>query len=245
MNLVLLFPEDFIEPQCVRLVDYRAKHIREIHRATVGKTLKAGLVNGGVGDGTIRRIDAESVELDVRIPEERPETPRVSLILALPRPQTLKKVLETVGTFGLHWLILVNTDRVQKSFFSSKLLQDAAWGRHLRLGMEQGGRTYLPEIVIEPSFHRFLPKIESCFPQSIRVIAHPGDHGSLWNTPIVQSPTSEIVCAIGPEGGWLDHEVRDFFDRGFLKICLGETVHRVENAVTALLSQIEFLKLRV
>ena len=243
MNLVLLFPEDFIEPGRVRLTDYRAEHIREIHKASAGKVLKVGLVNGGTGDGTITSVEKGAVELTVRIPEGRPAIPGVSLVLALPRPQTLKKVLETIGTFGIRRLILINTDRVQKSFFSSKLLKNEAWMRHLRLGMEQGGRTFLPELVVEQSLREFLPKVETLFTNTTRLIAHPGNHGSLWETPVAKSAVSEIVCAIGPEGGWLDHEVQEFLDRGFFKIRLGETVHRVENAVTALLAQIELFRL--
>ncbi len=244
MNLILLFPEDFIGKDHVRLTDYRAEHIREIHKAPVGKTLKVGLANGGTGDGTILKTDRNAVELSIHLSDARPETPRVSLIVALPRPQTLKKVLESVGAFGLKSLLLINTGRVQKSFFSSKLLKDEAWMRHLRLGMEQGSRTYLPEIGVESSLKAFF---EMMGPpgQSVRVIAHPGGNRSLWDTSFVQDKNTEILAAVGPEGGWLDHEVQEFTERGFLKISLGETVHRVENAVTALMAQIEFLRLRV
>ena len=243
MNLILLFPEDFTRTSRVCLSDYRAKHIREIHRATVGKTLKVGKAGGGVGDGTIVAIKGDTVELEVSIPDTVPETPQVSLILALPRPQTLKKVLETIGAFGLRRLCLVDTDRVQKSFFSSKLLKDRAWMKHLRLGMEQGGRTYLPEMTVEPSLEKFFEKADALFPEAVKVIAHPGLEGSLWETTLADGKHAELVAAIGPEGGWLDREVEAFRKNGFLPIRLGTTTHRVENAVTALLAQVEFLKM--
>ncbi len=242
MNMILLFSEDFVGPTRVRLNDYRAEHIREIHRAPLGKTLKVGLANGGVGDGTLVAMEDGAVTLEVSIPDTVPETPRISLVLALPRPQTLKKVLETIGAFGLKRLCLINTDRVQKSFFSSKLLKERAWMKHLRLGMEQGGRTYLPEINVEPSLTSFLSKFDESFPQSVRLIAHPGQKSSLWDADL--KPDSEIMCALGPEGGWLDPEVEAFCAKGFLPVRLGETVHRVENAVTALLAQVEFLRMR-
>ena len=172
MNLILLFPEDFTDATHVRLADYRADHIRDIHRAAVGKTLKVGRVDGGIGDGTVVSLDKTSVTLKVAIPDSVPETPDVSLVLALPRPQTLKKVLEGVGTFGVRKLVLIQTERVQKSFFGSKLLKDSAWMKHLRLGMEQGGKTFLPEITVESSLKRFLPKLDELFPDGIRLIAH-------------------------------------------------------------------------
>jgi len=244
MNLVLLFPGDFTDPTHVTLTDYRAEHIREIHRASVGKTLKMGLVNSGVGEGTITHIQGSAITIEVRIPDVRPETPRVSLILALPRPQTLKKVLETAGAFGLRKVVLVATERVQKSFFSSKLLKDKSWMKHLRLGMEQGGRTYLPEISVEPSLKPCFQNLHDHFPGAVRLIAHPGQEASLWETPLALEGSRNVVCAVGPEGGWVDQEVALFRDAGFQSIRLGDTVHRVENAVTALLAQIELFGMK-
>jgi 16S rRNA (uracil1498-N3)-methyltransferase len=243
MNLILVFPEDFVSKTVVHLTDYRATHIREVHRAEPGKRLRVGLCGGGIGDGTVVSIGAEGVDLEVRLPETRPEPAPFSLILALPRPQTLKKVLETVGAFGIRRLSLVSSQRVQKSFFDSRLLQDKAWKRHVYLGMEQGGRTFVPEISVDPSLARLMETVDSRSPDVVRLIAHPGGPESLWQTPLAQAPQSEVVCAIGPEGGWLNPEVKEFEERGFLKIRLGETIHRVENAVTALLAQLELLRM--
>lgn len=242
MNLILLFPEDFLSPTLIRLTDYRASHIREIHRAPLGRSLKVGKVHGGIGKGTVVALDGNAVELEVQIPDAIPETPKLSLILGMPRPQSLKKVLETIGAFGLKRLCLVNTERVQKSFFDSKLLQDRAWMRHLRLGMEQGGRTYLPEMIVQPNLSKVFE--QDFAPEAIRIIAHPGLKNSLWDTPLANGQAADLVVAIGPEGGWLDLEVAAFQEKGFLPIQLGPTIHRVENAVTALLAQIEFLKMK-
>lgn len=244
MNLILLFPEDFVSPTLIRLTDYRANHIREIHRAPLGRTLKVGKVNGGMGQGIVVGLDGNAVELEVQIPDSIPTTPTSSLILAMPRPQSLKKVLETTGAFGLRRLCLVNTERVQKSFFSSKLLKDRAWMRHLRLGMEQGGRTYLPDITVEPSLQKLFEQTDALFPNAVKVIAHPGLENSLWKTSLANGGPVEMVAAIGPEGGWLPPEVTAFQENGFLPIQLGTTVHRVENAVTALLAQVELLRMK-
>jgi 16S rRNA (uracil1498-N3)-methyltransferase len=245
MNLILIFPEDFVSDAVVRLTDYRATHIREVHRAPVGKTLRVGLVNGGVGEGKVLSVGGSGVELEVRVPKGSPETPSLSLILALPRPQTLKKVLEAVGAFGIRELTLISTERVQKSFFSSKLLKDEAWMRHLRLGMEQGSNTYLADVTVRPSFKDFFKGAEEAIPKdSIRLMTHLVTDHTLWDTPLAvpHSPQTPIVCAVGPEGGWLEPEVKEFKARGFQVISLGNTIHRVENAVMALLAQIELLQ---
>jgi RsmE family RNA methyltransferase len=247
MNLILLFPEDFVAEAVVRLTDYRATHIREIHRAPVGKNLRVGLAGGGIGEGKVLRIDDHSVELEVKVPEGRPETPRISLVLALPRPQTLKKVLEGVGAMGVRNLTLINTERVQKSFFSSKLLKDDAWMHHLRLGMEQGSNTYLTEVTVRPSFSEFFKEAWDAIPKKeIKLMTHPTTERTLWDTDIAKPHPRgrQILCAVGPEGGWLEGEVKQFEANGFEIISLGNTIHRVENAVMAMLAQIELLQMK-
>jgi RsmE family RNA methyltransferase len=247
MNLILLFPEDFVSKAVVRLTDYRATHIREIHRAPVGKNLRVGVVGGGIGEGKVTRIDGDLVEMEIKVPEGKAETPALTLVLALPRPQTLKKVLEGIGAAGVRELILINTERVQKSFFSSKLLKDDAWMRHLRLGMEQGSNTFLTEVVVKPSFQDFFKDAAESIPaDAIRLMTHPTTETSLWDTPVAKPHRKgqSIVCAVGPEGGWLETEVEPFKKCGFEVVSLGNTIHRVENAVMALLAQIELLQMR-
>ncbi len=243
MNLILLFPEDFNSPETVHLADDRAEHLRKVLRASVGQKFKVGRVQGGIGSGEVTRIDRTGVDLKVSIPEAKPEIPVLSLIVALPRPQTLKKILEIIGACGVRELFLLQTARVQGSFFGSKLLKDKGWMKHLRLGLEQGMKTFLSEVSVHPSLHQFLKKE---FPSnSIRLIADLESSKTLWDSPLA-SPHGRrpIFCAIGPEGGWLEKEVHLFEAHGFQAIHLGATIHRVENAVTSLLAQIELLQLK-
>lgn len=247
MNLILLFPEDFADKNVVRLKDYRADHLRKILRAYVGRKLKVGLANKGIGEGRIVRIEKGFVDLEVNIPNQEPALPLISLILALPRPQTLKKVLELTATMGIRSLHLINAERVEKSFFSSKLLKDRQWLKHVRLGLEQGGRTFLPEVRIHPSFPEFCRDTLRKFSEtnSIRLIASPDSTASLWQTELAQDyPEKRIFGAIGPEGGWREEEINQFIKAGFQKISLGPSLLRVENAVCAFISQIELLHSR-
>jgi RsmE family RNA methyltransferase len=259
MNLILLFPEDFVDERRVRLADYRASHIREILKAGIGKVLKVGLVNGGVGDGKVTSEGKTFIELDVEIVRGPAAPPDVSLIVALPRPQTLKKVLEVAGAIGVKRLMLVDAARVEKSFFDSKLLKDRQWLQHLKLGMEQGEKTYLPEVSLHPSLPRFLAtSTEGALRgrlrrlgrrrgrrEPLRLIADPEAEKTLWETPLAQAhPRHEILCAVGPEGGWLPEEAARFVENGFQPVRLGSSILRVENAVCALLAEIELLQMR-
>ncbi len=245
MNLILVFPSDFVSGTAVRLTGDRAAHIREVHRATVGKVLKVGLAGGGVGLGIVTELgekDGNTVTLEVDLPRTQPPPPLVSLILALPRPQTFKKVLEIAGAVGIRQLLLTGSERVQKSFFSSSLLKDDSWKRHLYLGMEQGATTFVPEVKFFPKFRSVLEEVSQ--DEHLRILAHPESRITLWETPLARpAGASGILCAVGPEGGWITPEVKAFESRGFQVVSLGRTIHRVENAVTALLAQIELMQL--
>lgn len=247
MNLILLFPDDFVSSDRVRLADYRAKHIREIHRAYPGQTLKIGLANGRVGEGIVQGLDGQTVELEVQLTSEAPSPSNVSLVIALPRPQTLKKVLEVTAACGVGRVFLVDAERVEKGFFSSKLLKDNHWLRHVRLGLEQGGRTQIPEVTFHRSLRRFLSEElnEPSLAGTIRLVAHPSVSETLWQTPLARrQEITNVLGVVGPEGGWLDSEVEKFVSRGFQPVRLGSSILRVEYAVTSLLAQIEIVTSR-
>ena len=67
MNLVLLEPADFLNGDHVRLHGRRARHVKEIHRATIGRELRVGVINGKIGFGRVLQIDENALELTVHL----------------------------------------------------------------------------------------------------------------------------------------------------------------------------------
>ena len=241
MNLVLLFPEDFISPTQVRLTGEKAKHVREVLRVEIGNYIKVGCAQGDLGQGRVLALSESDVILDVSLSSEgQPISPSLSLILALPRPQTLKKVLETVSCFGMDRLMLIATGRVEKSYFQSRLLKNNEWMKFVHRGVEQGGHTKIPSMSLHHSFREFLLNMDSWLPpQAQKVLLDPGARETLWDVGL--SKTMPLVFAMGPEGGWLDQEIKEFTGCGFHSIQLGRAILRVENAVCAFLAQRELL----
>ena len=74
----------------------------------------------------------------------------------------LKRVLQTVSAMGVARLVLVNSYRVEKSFWQTPFLQPAAIREQLLLGLEQARDTCLPEVSLE---QRFKPFVEDRLPQ--------------------------------------------------------------------------------
>lgn len=234
MNIILLTAEDFVAPGKVLLRDRRFQHIQTILGARPGHHLKVGLLNGDLGQGTVTRLDTHDIELDVQLDTAPPAPPPISLLLALPRPKALRRILQSTTALGIKQIVLVNSYRVEKSYWQSPLLQAEALEEQLWLGLEQAGDTHLPEVLLRP---RFKPFVEDELPaltdQANCLLADP-----YTTTACPAGCTPPTWLAVGPEGGFISYETECLTKAGFAKVQLGKRVLRVETAVSALLGRL-------
>ncbi|MET1081177.1 MAG: 16S rRNA (uracil(1498)-N(3))-methyltransferase [Pseudomonas sp.] len=234
MNLLLLEEADFVAADRVLLRDRRLKHLQEVHRAAVGDSLRVGRLEGAMGHGQVLRLDAGEAELQVQFDQPPPDKLPLTLLLALPRPKMLRRVLQTVASMGVPRLVLLNSYRVEKSFWQTPFLDPAAIREQLLLGLEQARDTRLPEVLIEK---RFKPFVEDRLPHlaagSLGLVGHPGDFPACPRAVMQQ-----VTLAIGPEGGWIPYEVERLQEAGLQPVQLGARILRVETAVTALLARL-------
>ena len=242
MNLVLLYPDDFQEEHRVRLFGERATHIREVHRVTPGDSLRVGLLGGPMGEGTVLSIEAKSVDLSVTWRECPPAPSRLELLLAMPRPKMLRKIVATVASIGVKRIVLINSARVEKSYFDSPLVTPAAIERELCLGLSQGRDTILPHVVLRKRFKPFVEDELASFwpPATTKLVAHPDAPTDLFGV-VPEAPAAPGVIAIGPEGGWIPYEVSLLEAHGFQRFTTGPRILRVDTAVSFLLGQLELL----
>ena len=243
MNLLLLEPAELVDGEVV-LRDRRAEHLRVVLRAGAGDRLRAGVIGGPVGDAEVLAIDGDSVRIRFAARGAPPPPLPVELILAVPRPKVLSRVLETVAAIGVARVDLVNAWRVDKSYLGSARLDEARIAADLRRGAEQGETTHLPEVAVHPRLMRFL---DDRHPPAagggavVRLLAH-ARGGVDVEAALPPGTTAPVVIAIGPEGGWIEREVETFAARGFAVVRLGAPILRVEAAVTAALAQIALLR---
>ncbi|MCP8689554.1 16S rRNA (uracil(1498)-N(3))-methyltransferase [Marinobacterium sedimentorum] len=234
MNLILLFDDDFIAPARVRLSDRRYAHIRAVQQPEAGETLKVGLLNGAIGRARVLSVDDQSIELETCLEETPPTALPLTLIMALPRPKMLKRTLQTIATMGVKRLCLINSYRVDKSYWSSPLLGDDTIREQLLLGLEQAGDTQLPDVSLHK---RFKPFVEDELPaiaaDTRALVAHPYEASEC--PPAEQTPTT---LAIGPEGGFIRYEVEKLQQAGLAPIHVGQRILRVETAVPVLLARL-------
>ena len=235
MNLVLLFDEDLVHVnRAIIKDDRRLTHIRKVLRAQVGERLKVGLFNQGIGYGTLTHVSVDAIHLDLTLDQPSPPPLPLTLILALPRPKMLRRILQTVATCGVQELILINSYRVEKSYWQTPRLAEAEIHRQLLLGLEQGGATQPPKVTLRK---RFKPFVEDELGELVNgrqaLLAHPN------SGPVCpKNTTGEVVLAVGPEGGFIPYEVDKFLERGFQPMHLGARILRVETAIPFLLGRL-------
>jgi len=235
MNLILLFPEDFIDgSKRVVLSGRRHEHIKNIIKPTLGKVLTVGIVNGLAGQGIVTKLSNSILEMDVSLNTAPPVPNLITLILAMPRPLVLNRMLSSISSMGIKNIILLNTWRVEKSFWNSPVLKKENIREQLILGLEQAKDTKLPEVTLERYFKTFVKdKLTNIIRNKECFIAHPDSPKSLGKVS-----KKEIVLAIGPEGGFLDKEVEAFAEIGFKPVNVGDRILRVETAVPFIIGRL-------
>lgn len=234
MNLLLLHPDDFSTATEVTISDRRFEHLKKIIRAEQGQTIAVGALNGKCGTGKITHIDKRSATLTVTLERNPPSPSNITLLLALPRPLMLKRILQTVTAMGIKDIYLFNSQRVEKSYWHSSDLDKAVLQHQLVLGLEQSGDTVLPNIYFQKNFKNFIVQdLGNIIHNKQALLADIGDYPSC-----PANLSTATVLAVGPEGGFIDDEVHAFCSAGFQAVQLGPRPLRVEAAVTALLGRL-------
>lgn len=172
---------------------------------------------------------ALSVSLDQAPPPRHPYT----IVLALPRPKMLRRVLRTCAEFGVTELHIIHSYRVEKSYWQSPLLSPEKIDEALVAGLERSGDTLLPTVRLHK---RFRPFVEDTLPSVANskpiYIAHPGPFRS-FNA----DGGEPAVAMIGPEGGFIPFELELAQSQGAEPRRLGQRVLSVDTALNAVLAR--------
>lgn len=240
MNLLLLTEDDHRADDLYVVTGPRARHVREVLRAAPGDTLRVGLLGGGIGSGEIRSLDGTTVTLACVI-GAAPPRPRTDLVLAIPRPKMLTRLLPQIAALGVDRLVLLRTWRVGKPYLTARVLTEAAMRPLLLEGLMQARGTHLPRVTIEPLFRPFAedraPRLAD---GALALAAHPGATESLAG--VRPAAEQRVVLAVGPEGGLLPFEVDLLATAGFRPVSMGTRTLRTDTATVALLSQVALLR---
>ncbi|WP_296402841.1 16S rRNA (uracil(1498)-N(3))-methyltransferase [Psychrobacter sp.] len=232
MNVLLLPPID-IEQSSIYITDsIQINHVQQVLGLLPGDSLKVGSINGNLGTAIIENVSASQLKLiDIQLDKPPPNKLDLTVILALPRPKVLRRLLIDMTAIGVQKIILVNSYRTDKSYWQSPMLNRI--DEFIQEGLQQGVDTIPPVVQLKKRFKPFVEDELSLWASSqCMVVAHP--YGSVsFNQFIKQAGLPQVIC-IGAEGGWIDYEIRLLRDNGCQPITIGSRILRTEAAVNAL-----------
>lgn len=234
MNLALLFEEDFVATDRAVLRGRRLEHIRSVLAVSAGDTLPVGRVDGQMGYGEVVKLSGSEVELAVKLDQSPPPALPLTLILAMPRPKMFRRILQTSATLGIKDIWLINSYKVEKSFWQTPWLSETNLRENLTLGLEQAKDTVMPAVHIRKLFKPFVEdELPAVLEGKQALVAHPGTA-----TPCPTHVNKPAALCIGPEGGFTPYEVDKLEEAGCQSVHLGPRILRVETAVPVLASRL-------
>jgi len=146
----------------------------------------------------------------------------------------LRRIIQSCVAMGVKRLVIINSYRVDKSYWQTPWLGDEALAEQITLGLEQARDTLWPEIVQRKRFKPFVEdELAAMTEGTRRLIAHPGSA-----TACPQGLTELVSLCIGPEGGFIPYEVNLIREQGFEVVHLGPRILRTETAVPAILGRL-------
>ena len=233
MNIVLLEAEqtqsEFWKIDNPRQIQHLSQHVQ----LNAGDTLKVGIRNGERYLTEVISVSEQQIRIRPIQLEAIPAKLPVHLILALPRPKVLRRIIMDAVTLGVERISLIHSYRVDKSYWQSPFLQQL--DDYVTLGLEQAGDTISPEIQM---YKRFKPFVEDVLPtfisnQKPAYVAHPYAEQQMPHA--IQHSCCLIV---GPEGGFIPFEVDLFKKNGCQARRLGNRILRTETAVSHILGRL-------
>ena len=256
MNLILLHDSDFITPNRVRLSGRRFTHIKDVLKAECSKILTVGKINGLMGQGIVvgerifpplfykEGVRGSFIELEVKFDQKPPQALALTLVLALPRPPMLKRILFSSAQLGVKKIIILNFNRVEKSLWNSSSLKPQAITEQLVLGLEQAKDTVMPEVILKKGFKPFVEdELPALIKGKLALVAHPDSRSilpitcsafrgsSLSRNKAIGNIDRQILLVVGPEGGIIDYEIELLKAAGCQPIDLGPRILRTETVL--------------
>ena len=234
MNIVLLDANQDCSRDIWSIEDQRQiKHLNQHLQLKAGDTLKVGVRDGQRYLTKVQSITAQQIMLRPIQAENVPNKVPVHLILALPRPKVLRRMIMDAVTLGVERISLIHSYRVDKSYWQSPFLQQL--DDYVTLGLEQAGDTIVPEIQL---YKRFKPFVEDVLPTLISeqrpaYVAHPYAEQSM---PHAIAHGCNLI--VGPEGGFIPYEIELLKKNGCQAMSLGNRILRTETAVSNILGRL-------
>ena len=240
MNLLLLNPEA-LHGALQTIRGARAEHVRKVLKCSIGAELRAGIIGYGTGVARVHSLAPGMLQVSYEHQLDVPVREANVLVLALPRPPVFSRCLEHAVALGFSDILLFRSHRVERSALSSHVFEKAAMTEHIHNGLEQARLVHPPTLQIANSMKELISLFDAIEQRTStienRFLMHP--HGAPAHALKVNRGRYAMV--IGPEGGFIEEEVRSFEAQSFHSYSYGPHPLRVEAALSYGAGQLDLL----
>jgi len=205
------------------LVGSHAEHLSRVLRARVGQEFD---ISSGdeVRRGRITHIQPDRVEFELGEIIPVLSSPQVTLALSIFKFDRMEWAIEKCTELGVARIVPVIAGRTEAHLAAASAKRVERWQRIVRQAAEQSRRASPPEVSPPVNFKEALG-----LPGSIRILLSESEKDVMLKDSL-QSKASDVVLALGPEGGWTTSELDQFREAGWSVASLGDTILRAETA---------------
>lgn len=233
MNILLIDKKEMKSDRAI-ISGRQFEHLKKVLRVNVGDKIRVGVINDLLGIGIVERLEMQYISLSIFTDSPPPKAVPATVILSLPRPRFLKRIMQNLAALGIKDIHVIHSKRVENSYWNTPHICLPNIKKDLILGLEQAGDTVVPEVTLH---RRFKPFVEDVLPQLIngrkKFLAQPRSEISC---PICINQSSVLI--IGPEGGFIPYEINKFKDIGFQAVSIGDRIMKVEVAIPMFISRL-------
>ena len=224
--------------QTVHLDSNASVHVREVLR--LKKDYYIILFNGDGFDysGQITLLTKKQIEirLNSREPVHNESSLAIHLLQPLCRSEKMDWSIQKATELGVTNITPIICTRSNVKFAQHKIEKKLFhWQAVIQSACEQSGRAKVPHINAPELFSNAINAIQDN--QTLRVAAVPNAKQTI--TTLDGQASKTCICAIGPEGGFSDDELKLLESADFEMTSLGPRILRLETAVISLITLIQ------
>lgn len=233
-------PPGSVKKNTIVISGKEACHILDVMRL---KILDKVVTFDGTGReyvGFIKEVKGKTLIVDVqevRTPSQK-ETPKISLIQAVPKKDKMDYIVEKATELGVSSIIPVITERtIPKWDAVKKAHQVKRWSAIAKEAAKQSGRVDIPNIDEVRDFHNLLRGLTD---YGVCIMAALSDKAIPLRDALKDFKGDNIAIAIGPEGDFTAREVEAALKIGFKIVSLGARVLKSDTAGVSVLSILNY-----
>ncbi|MCB9481197.1 MAG: 16S rRNA (uracil(1498)-N(3))-methyltransferase [Desulfobacteraceae bacterium] len=234
MNILLFDSKDLRPDNTIEISGDKALHIIKVLKLSKNDSIKTGEINGKTGISKILSIKDNKVLLKPCHDKDPAPAIETTLVTALPRPKAARRIIYSAALLGVKKIYLINSSKVEKSYWQSPLIDEPEIEKQLINALEQSVDTVMPQVIKKNLFKPF------CEDELPRIIKNSKGYllDPYSSVPFPREPEkTHSIVIIGPDGGFTDYENKKIIEAGAKPYFMGKRILKVETSVVAAISK--------